>query len=116
MDVEKYLETVEKKAGKRSRLEPFISDIAKLREEGCSLEQVREYLHLNGTEISVSGLSAYIQRKKIGSNFVGGEAVNSTRRKNVEENALEKPSGISETTWIEMQRKDAAKRRSNRTN
>jgi len=63
MDVEKFLATVEKKGGKRSRLEPFISDIMKLREENCSLNQVREYLQLNGIEISVAGLSAYIQRK-----------------------------------------------------
>lgn len=67
MDVENFLSMVKRKAGKRSRLEPFISDIMKLREENCSLNQVREFLQLNDIEISVSGLSAYIQRRIISS-------------------------------------------------
>lgn len=88
MDVEKFLATVEKKGGKRSRLEPFISDIMKLREENCSLNQVREYLQLNDIEISVSGLSAYIQRRIISSYKSNTQKQNAN--KNVSEIADEK--------------------------
>lgn len=88
MDVEKFLATVEKKGGKRSRLEPFISDIMKLREENCSLNQVREYLQLNDIEISVAGLSAYIQRRIISSSKSNTQKQNAN--KNVSEIADEK--------------------------
>ena len=63
MDANEFLKRV-KPAAKRSRLAPFLDDINKLRGEGCTLDQVREFLAANGVEISVAGLSKYIKRQE----------------------------------------------------
>ena len=62
MDVEEFLKQV-KPAGRRSRLAPWWADISKLRRAGCTLEQVKVFLATNGVEITVPGLSTYIQRR-----------------------------------------------------
>jgi len=61
LDADEFLKTVEP-AGKPSRLKPFLPDMLKLREANYTLEQVKEFLTLNGVEISVSGIAAYLKR------------------------------------------------------
>jgi len=49
--------------GRRSRLAPYLTDIRKLRDDGYTLEQIREFLALNKISISIRGLTAYLQRQ-----------------------------------------------------
>lgn len=63
MDADEFLKRVEP-AAKRSRLAPFLDDIKKLRGEGCTLDQVREFLAANGVTISVAGLSKFLKRQE----------------------------------------------------
>lgn len=51
-------------AGQRSRVAPFWNDITKLRESGCTLEQMCAFLAENGVQISIAGLSKYIKRRE----------------------------------------------------
>ncbi len=53
-----------KPAAKQSRLGPWAADIAKLRANGCSLDQVRDFLAANGVEVSVPAISKFIKRKE----------------------------------------------------
>lgn len=62
MDADEFLKKVTP-AAQRSRLAPFWNDITKLRENGCTLEQVCEFLAANGVQISIAGLSKYIKRR-----------------------------------------------------
>lgn len=62
MDANEFLKKVTP-AAQRSRLAPFWNDITKLRENGCTLEQVCEFLAANGVQISIAGLSKYIKRR-----------------------------------------------------
>ena len=47
-----------------SRLTPFLADITLLRQHGCTLEQVCEFLASNNVLISVAGLSKFIKRRE----------------------------------------------------
>lgn len=47
-----------------SRLTPFLADITLLRQHGCTLEQVCEFLATNNVQISVAGLSKFIKRRE----------------------------------------------------
>ena len=49
-----------------SRLTPFLADITLLRQHGCTLEQVCEFLASNNVRISVAGLSKFIKRREEG--------------------------------------------------
>ena len=49
-----------------SRLTPFLADITLLRQHGCTLEQVCEFLATNNVQISVAGLSKFIKRREEG--------------------------------------------------
>lgn len=49
-----------------SRLTPFLADITMLRQHGCTLEQVCEFLATNNVQISVAGLSKFIKRREEG--------------------------------------------------
>ena len=49
-----------------SRLTPFLADITLLRQHGCTLEQVCEFLATNDVRISVAGLSKFIKRREEG--------------------------------------------------
>lgn len=63
MDANEFLKKV-KPAAQRSKVAPFWNDITKLRESGCTLEQVCEFLAANGVQISIAGLSKYIKRRE----------------------------------------------------
>ena len=63
MDANEFLKKVTP-AVKRSRLAPFWEDIKKLRMSGCTLEQVCEFLSINGVQMSIAGLSKYIKRRE----------------------------------------------------
>ncbi|ARU33023.1 hypothetical protein CAP31_14680 (plasmid) [Sulfuriferula sp. AH1] len=63
MDANEFLKKVTP-AGQRSRLVPFWNDITKLRQSGCTLEQVCEFLAANGVQMSIAGLSKYIKRRE----------------------------------------------------
>lgn len=63
MDANEFLKKVTP-AGQRSRLAPFWNDITKLRQSGCTLEQVCEFLATNGVQMSIAGLSKYIKRRE----------------------------------------------------
>ena len=63
MDENEFLKKVTP-AVKRSRLAPFWEDIKKLRMSGCTLEQVCEFLSINGVQMSIAGLSKYIKRRE----------------------------------------------------
>ena len=63
MDANEFLKKVTP-AGQRSRLAPFWNDITKLRQSGCTLEQVCEFLAANGVQMSIAGLSKYIKRRE----------------------------------------------------
>jgi len=56
--------TQQKPKGRRSRLAPYLGDIRKLRNDGYTLEQIREFLALNQISISIRGLTAYLQRQE----------------------------------------------------
>ena len=47
-----------------SRLDPFLADITLLRQRGCTLEQVCEFLAVNHVQISIAGLSKFIKRRE----------------------------------------------------
>ncbi|RYE66675.1 MAG: hypothetical protein EOO81_11260 [Oxalobacteraceae bacterium] len=49
-----------------SRLTPFLADITLLRQHGCTLEQVCEFLATNNVQISIAGLSKFIKRREEG--------------------------------------------------
>ena len=63
MDASEFLKKITP-AAKRSRLAPFWEDIKKLRQSGCTLEQVCEFLAANGVQMSIAGLSKYIKRRE----------------------------------------------------
>lgn len=63
MNADEFLKTVTP-ARPRSRLAPYWGDILKLREHGCTLEQVRQFLAANQVQISVGGLAQYIRRQE----------------------------------------------------
>ena len=63
MDVDEFLRRVTP-AAQRSRLAPFWGDINKLRDSGCTLGQVCEFLAANEVQISIAGLSKYIKRRE----------------------------------------------------
>jgi hypothetical protein len=63
VDANEFLKKVTP-AGQRSRLAPFWNDITKLRQSGCTLEQVCEFLATNGVQMSIAGLSKYIKRRE----------------------------------------------------
>ena len=48
---------------RRSRLAPYLGDIRELRNDGCTLEQIREFLAFNKITISIRGLTAYLRRQ-----------------------------------------------------
>jgi len=50
-------------AAPRSRLTPHGNDIIKLRDKGCSLEQVCQFLAANGVQITVAGLSKFLRKQ-----------------------------------------------------
>lgn len=62
MKADEFLKQV-RPASKRSRLAPYIDDLIKLREAGCTLKQVQEFLGKNDVLISIGGLAAYLQRQ-----------------------------------------------------
>ena len=49
-------------ASKRSKLSPWAAEIKLLREAGCSLAQVRDFLAHNDVSVAVSTLNAFIGR------------------------------------------------------
>jgi hypothetical protein len=62
VDADEFLKRITP-AGKRSRLAPFWNDITKLRQHGCTLEQVCQFLATNQVQMSIAGLSKYIKRR-----------------------------------------------------
>ncbi|MDE2600437.1 MAG: hypothetical protein KGL40_12525 [Rhodocyclaceae bacterium] len=62
MDADAFLKQV-RPGSQRSRLAPFLVEIRKLRDAGCTLEQVVEFLAKNGVTITVAGLSVYLLRQ-----------------------------------------------------
>jgi DNA-binding transcriptional MerR regulator len=62
MNVDDFLKATEPKV-KRSVLDPFYDDIKKLRDHGRTLSQVCDYLKLNNVEITVAGLSKFLERR-----------------------------------------------------
>lgn len=60
MDADEFLKKITP-AGKRSRLAPFWNDISKLRQSGCTLGQVCQFLAANQVQMSIGGLSKYIK-------------------------------------------------------
>lgn len=63
MDAQEFLSRVT--PGKQqSRLTPFLADITMLRQHGCTLEQVCEFLAANKVQISIAGLSKFIKRRE----------------------------------------------------
>jgi len=64
VNAKEYLKTTPP-AFKRSRLAPYWNDIAQLRGRDYTLGQVREFLVNNGVQISIAGLSQYINRREM---------------------------------------------------
>lgn len=62
MKADEFLKQVQP-ASKQSRLTPYLDDLKKLREAGCTLKQVQDFLKRNDVIISVGGLAAYLQRQ-----------------------------------------------------
>jgi hypothetical protein len=62
MNADEFLKQVTP-AAQRSRLAPYGNDIAKLRDKGCSLEQVCQFLAANGVQITIAGLSKYLRKQ-----------------------------------------------------
>lgn len=69
MDVNEF-RTMVAPGGKNSRLAPFWSEIKALRADNYTLDQVLEFLKANGVEITITGLSKYIQRRSVISEYV----------------------------------------------
>lgn len=63
VSADEFLQTITPGA-QRSRLTPFWNDITKLRDSGCTLAQVCEFLAANGVPISKAGLSKFIKRRQ----------------------------------------------------
>ena len=61
MDADEYLKQV-LPAGRQSRLAPFHADLLKLRDAGCTLEQLQDFLARNQVTMSIKGIAAYLQR------------------------------------------------------
>jgi len=53
-----------KAALSNSILEPWYEQITVLLEGGCTLEQVRSFLGMNGVSITLTGISNYLQRRR----------------------------------------------------
>lgn len=49
---------------RRSRLAPYVADIRKLRDSGCTWDQVRMFLQKNGVSVSIAALSDYMRRQE----------------------------------------------------
>lgn len=62
MDLDNFRKMVAP-GGKNSRLAPFWPEIKALRADNYTLDQVLEFLKANGVEITITGLSKYIQRR-----------------------------------------------------
>ena len=63
MDALEFLSRVTPRK-QHSRLDPFLADITLLRQRGCTLEQVCEFLAVNNVQISIAGLSKFIKRRE----------------------------------------------------
>ena len=63
MDAEEFLKKVAP-LGSRSRMAPYWGDIVKLREHGCTLDQVCAFLAANQVKVTKAGLSQYIRRRE----------------------------------------------------
>lgn len=62
MNVDEFLKATEPKT-KRSVLDPFYDDIKKLRGHGRSLSQVCDFLKANNVQITIAGLSKFLERR-----------------------------------------------------
>lgn len=64
LTVNDFLSREKPKGGgvRRSRLAPFDRDLRKLKKEGYSLEQMREFLQANDVQVTVAGISAYLNK------------------------------------------------------
>lgn len=63
-EVDQFLKTVTP-AAKRSRLMPYENQIKKLREDGCSLRQICQFLSGLGITVSIPGLWKFINKQTI---------------------------------------------------
>jgi hypothetical protein len=63
MDPDQFLAGITPSA-KRSKLTPYRSDIAKLRNSGCSLQQICDYLSHQNVSIKPSGLAKFLSKKQ----------------------------------------------------
>lgn len=61
-DVEQFLQAVIP-AGKRSRLLPYTTQIERLREDGCSLKQICQFLSEQGVVVSAPGLWKFLKNR-----------------------------------------------------
>jgi hypothetical protein len=62
MNVDEFLKATEPKT-KRSVLDPFYDDIKKLRGHGRTLNQVCDFLKANNVQITIAGLSKFLERR-----------------------------------------------------
>lgn len=62
MNVDEFLKATEPKT-KRSVLDPFYDDIKKLRDHGRTLSQVCDFLKANNVQITIAGLSKFLERR-----------------------------------------------------
>jgi hypothetical protein len=63
-EVDQFLKTVAP-AAKRSRLMPYTVHIKKLRDDGCSLKQVCQFLSGQDVSVSIPGLWKFINKQTI---------------------------------------------------
>jgi hypothetical protein len=63
MDADEYLQRVTP-ASPRSRLAPYVDELFKLQAGGCTIDQLREFLQLNGVTIGRSGISMFLSRRR----------------------------------------------------
>lgn len=55
--------TVPKKRGRASKLSPFRADLFELRSKGYGYCQMRDWLALNGVQISADAIGAWFERE-----------------------------------------------------
>lgn len=77
MNADEFLKRVQPGV-RRSRLAPYVADIRKLRESGCTWDQVRMFLQENGVSVSIAALSEYMRRQEVkGDGHASGDGVTS---------------------------------------
>ncbi len=103
MNADDYIKQHPPKA-QRSSLEPFDSDLRRLRGAGMSLAQIAEFLAASGVVISAASLSRYLKKNRIVEQ-VSAQIVPSMPVKSDIPAPInpDRPPGMTDAGWREMQ-------------